>query len=124
MDLKTPIEKREHVRLSIDEVLPVATAHNSGTKKVLSGEFSHPVMIKQIAVGKLLPGESVEPHVHPDMDEHYFFLEGSGRMRINNNVYFIKKGDFVIVTAGSDHELQCNNETLEFFYQSFQILPA
>jgi len=124
MDLNTSVIKREHVKLSVDEIRPVPTAHNSGTKKVLSGEFSHPVMIKQVAVGKLGPGESVELHAHPDMDEHYFILEGNGRIKIDNTVYFIKKGDFMIVTAGSDHELHSNNETLEFFYQSFQILPS
>ena len=124
MDLITSIFKREHIKLSVDEIRPVPTAHNSGTKRVLSGGFSHPVMLKQVAVGKLEPGESVEPHVHPDLDEHYFILEGNGRIRINNKVYFIKKGDFMIVTAGSDHELHSNNETLEFFYQSFQILPS
>ena len=56
MDLNTSVFKREHVKLSVDEVRPVPTAHNSGTKKVLSGEFSHPVMIKQVAVGNFSPG--------------------------------------------------------------------
>lgn len=117
-----PAQTRKHLKLSSDDILPVATSHQSGTKKILSAEIPQPVVIKQVAIGKLEPGELVPSHVHPDMDEHYMIMSGNGWMRIDEAVYLLKKGDFMIVTAGSDHELHCTDNSLEFFYQSFAYL--
>ncbi|RYY09137.1 MAG: cupin domain-containing protein [Chitinophagaceae bacterium] len=115
---------RPHVKLAAADIPAVVTSHNSGSKLVFSKGFDQPVLIKQIAIGRLEPGESIEPHVHPDMDEHYFILQGTGTMRINKDNYSLKSGDFILVTAGSEHELHCENNRLEFYYQGFEILSA
>jgi quercetin dioxygenase-like cupin family protein len=118
------LKRRLHSKLATRELVPVATAHNSGTKKVLSRGFDQPVVIKQVAVGTLLPGETVEPHTHPDLDEYYYVLTGNGTMRVDQQTYELAAGDFVIVTAGSEHELRSGDKPLEFYYQSFQVLPG
>ena len=117
--------KREHLKLSISELEAVPTAHNSGTKKILTRGFNQPVLIKQVAVGTLSPGDVIEPHIHPDLDEYYMILKGGGMMRVEEKIYKLSPGDFILVTAGSEHELRNDEqETIEFYYQSFQVLPV
>ncbi|MET0243203.1 MAG: cupin domain-containing protein [Flavitalea sp.] len=112
----------ESKRINISEVEGVTTSHNTGTKKVLLPANEQPVLIKQVALGILEQGEKVSAHTHPDMDEHYFFLRGNGIMRVDDQVYRLAPGDFILVKAGSEHELLCDIEKLEFYYQGFQLL--
>jgi mannose-6-phosphate isomerase-like protein (cupin superfamily) len=123
-ECRQSLVRRPHVNIAVANVTPVATAHNSGTKKVLTRGFDQPVIIKQVAVGTLLPGEYVEPHSHADLDEYYFVLSGNGTMRVDGNNYELAAGDFVIVTAGSEHELRSGDKTLEFYYQSFELVSG
>jgi quercetin dioxygenase-like cupin family protein len=116
--------KRKHIQVSVDTISPVHTAHQAGSKKVLAGEFQFPVIIKQVAVGRLLAGDRIEAHTHPDMDEYYFFLKGNGTMRVDESTYELKAGTFIIVTAGSEHELSCDDSPLEFYYQSFEVAAS
>ncbi|RYY17527.1 MAG: cupin domain-containing protein [Chitinophagaceae bacterium] len=113
---------RDHVKLALSDILPVSTSHDSGTKKVLAGQFAEPVKIKQVAVGRLEPGDDIGSHVHQDMDEYYFILEGKAMMQVQDQTYQLKKGDFILVTAGSAHRIYDIRETLEFYYQSYEML--
>ena len=113
---------RDHTKLNISELTGRPTSHNSGTKKVITTNPSGPVMIKQIAVGILQPGETIEEHRHPDLDEHYFVLSGSGSMQVEERIYELKKGDFILVTAGSLHRIYDITQTLEFYYQGFELV--
>jgi mannose-6-phosphate isomerase-like protein (cupin superfamily) len=116
--------KRPHLKTSLLEIPGVPTAHNSGTKKILSRGFHEKVVIRQVAVAVLEIGERVEPHTHADLDEYYFILRGAGKLKVNDTLYELKAGDFIIVTAGSEHEIRDISETLEFYYQSFEIIPC
>jgi quercetin dioxygenase-like cupin family protein len=112
---------REHIMLSGEEIQPVTTSHMSGSKQVFSFGSTQPVVIKQIALGKLEPGEIIAAHTHPDLDEYYYFISGNGEVRVNENIYNVKPGDFLLITAGSEHELVAGGEPLSFYYQSFEL---
>src|SRR5690554_6895977 len=103
------------------EITAALTSHSIGFKKVLSKELPEALQIKQIAVGYLKPGEIIEPHVHPDLDEYYFVLEGNGSILINGEMLPFHKDIFVQVPAGTTHSMECEQD-LTFFYFGVQIL--
>lgn len=92
-------------------------------KKILCKEFPETLKIKQIAIGFLRSGEEIRSHVHPDFDEYYYVLEGSGRIFINNEKFLFVKNVFVKVPAGAIHRLTCKYD-LCFFYFGVQILEG
>ena len=54
------------------------TSHDSGRKKVFVDKNSSKTSLMQFAYGELDPGERIEPHKHPTMEEHFYFIEGKG----------------------------------------------
>ena len=104
------------IHLDVDEIIPVSTSHAVGLKKILAQGSDQSVKLKQVAFGKLTPGQSVPAHVHPDMDEVYYFQNGHGIVRVDDVAYDLKPGVFVYVPAGSKHDISCSTTSLEFFY--------
>lgn len=103
------------------EIAAALTSHKVGFKKVLSKELPETLQIKQIAIGYLKPGEVIEPHVHPDLDEYYYVLEGNGSIYLNEDMLPFQKDVFVRIPAGITHALKCA-EDLTFFYFGVQII--
>ncbi len=99
------------------------TSHGIGLKKILSKELPESLKIKQIALGYLKPGELIEPHVHPDLDEYYYVLEGNGSILLDDDTLPFHEAIFVKVPAGTTHSLTCEKD-LTFFYFGVQILPT
>lgn len=89
----------------LSEVGAVATAHAVGLKKVLLSSAETPSAVTQIAVTSFKADETAESHVHPTMDEHYFFMEGEGEMTVGDTVCHCRPGDYLLVPAGSSHRL-------------------
>lgn len=57
-----------------------------------------------LAIAKLSPGKEIEPHIDP-MEEIYFVLSGSGRMRVDDDARQVKTGDATWIPAGARHSL-------------------
>lgn len=62
--------------------------------------------LTQIAITELHKGDFVDIHVHPTMDEHYYFMEGEGFMMIVDEKYICKAGTYLLIPAGYRHSLQ------------------
>ncbi len=98
------------------------TSHAQGGKKLISAGFDKRFIIKQIAIGRLLPGEHIEEHIHPDMDEAYFFTEGSGEMTLDDQGHLLKPDLYIYVEAGTRHSLSNDTDsTLCFIYYSLAL---
>ncbi len=119
---KLQINPNRFIYTSVDEIEPVLTSHNTGSKKVLCKGFPESVQLKQIALGGLSPGESVAVHTHLDMDEYYHVLTGNGVIYIDEVLYKLEPGIFINVPAGAAHRLECGEIPLEFFYFGLEIL--
>lgn len=114
----------EHINYkNTADMAALLTSHGIGLKKILSKELPETLQIKQIALGYLTPGEVIEPHIHPDMDEYYYVLEGNGSILLNNDMLPFHKAIFVKVPAGTTHSLECEQD-LTFFYFGVQIIPT
>lgn len=61
----------------ISDITTVSTRNGIGEKRIIDNEFNVGKPIAQIAKTKLLAGKKVEAHIHPTMDDHFFFFDGS-----------------------------------------------
>jgi quercetin dioxygenase-like cupin family protein len=102
----------------LEDILPVATAHTGGGLKLvfLKPDDSN-TALTQFAYGKFLPGDCVEDHAHPTMEECFFFLKGMGSCTILGETYTVKPGAFLRIPPGAVHNLVAEGEdVLEFVY--------
>ena len=98
------------------------TSHDSGRKKVFVDKNSSKTSLMQFAYGELDPGERIEPHKHPTMEEHFYFIEGKGKYSIGTVTYNIKKGSYISIPADITHSLETiGNDILKFIYFGMAI---
>lgn len=102
---------------SLQNIIPVATAHGMGKKFVFLNNDDTETALTQFAYGSIAPGEGCEEHIHPTMDECFFFLKGSGLYKVGDKEYELKPESFLRIPAGMPHSLRAmGNENLEFVY--------
>ena len=51
------------------------------------------------------PGGETAEHYHPRTEELYYFVAGSGRMRLGDDETDIRAGDCVVISPGMPHKL-------------------
>ena len=99
------------------DIKGVVTAHNTGEKRVFLNNTDTPTSLTQFAYGKFMPCEVCEEHVHPTMEEYFYFLQGTGTYTVGGNTYPLEPGVFLRIPAGVPHMLRAEgSEALEFVY--------
>lgn len=93
------------MRRSLKNISPVITSHAVGEKRVLLSRDESGCDLTQIAVTDLQAGETALAHIHPDMQEGFYVLEGELDVMLNDEVLHCHKDDFVYVENGTAHEL-------------------
>ncbi len=95
----------------------VATTHQTGKKNVFLHSGDTRSAITQFAYGELEKGEGVASHVHPTMEECFFFLSGNGIFYIGEEKFVLDKDVFILVPANTPHWLSNDgNDKLTFVY--------
>ena len=56
------------------------------------------------------PGQELGRHCHNHVEEHFYFLEGSGEMTVNEQTVAVKPGDVVRVEAPECHNIANTGE--------------
>ena len=97
--LKTHRKKR--MKRSLSEIPSVITSHAVGEKRVLLSRDESGCGITQIAVTDLTAGEIALAHIHPDMQEGFYVLNGDLDVTLDNHVQHCHKDDFVFVENGT-----------------------
>jgi mannose-6-phosphate isomerase-like protein (cupin superfamily) len=70
------------------------------------------------------PRSQTKGHIHPDREEHYYILSGSGYIQLDDQRYEIRPGDGINVPPVSLHTvINPNDEPLEFFWSAFPDEP-
>ena len=105
-------EKIETLFRHICDITPVSTSHRVGEKRVIVTQETVGKPITQIARTKLNEGEHVEEHVHPTMDEHFFFLSGECAVVLEGTEYICRSDDYLFVPAGCNHRIEITKETV------------
>ena len=91
---------------SLRDIPAVITSHAVGQKRVLLSKEETGCGLTQIAVTDLSAGEIALAHIHPDMQEGFYVLEGDLDVMLNGEVSHCHKDDFVFVENGTAHELR------------------
>ena len=93
------------MKKSLREIQSVITSHAVGEKRVLLSRRESGCNLTQIAVTDLKAGEVALAHIHPDMQEGFYVLEGDLYVMLNDTIQHCHKDDFVYVESGTAHEL-------------------
>ena len=93
------------MKKSLRDIQAVLTSHAVGEKRVLLDRDESGCDITQIAVTDLKAGEVAIAHIHPDMQEGFFVLDGDLDVILNDSIQHCHKEDFVFVESGTAHEL-------------------
>ena len=99
------------MKRSLHEIQPIPSSHKVGLKRVLLAANESGCAITQIAVTDLKAGEVAEAHVHEDMMEGFYVMNGELDMVQDGEVEHSKEEDFVWVRCGVRHELRAIADT-------------
>ena len=72
---------------SLHEIQPAATSYEMGLKRVLLSANESGCSITQVAVIELKAGEHSAKHIHPDLQDLFFILEGEIHITIDGTVH-------------------------------------
>ena len=102
---------------SLDDIAPVVTAHGKGEKFIFLAQQDTQTALTQFAYGRLMPGEDIQQHLHPTMEEYFYFIDGEGEYLINDVAYRISPGSFFCIAANTLHALTATGtRPLTFVY--------
>ena len=90
----------------LDDVSPILTSHGVGQKRVLLSSNEAGCSLTQIAVTSLTEGEIATAHIHPDMQEAFFVLDGEIDVVLDGKHTIITKDTFVYVEKCTSHEMR------------------
>ena len=71
----------------------------------LAGPAWSPVRNQSLAEATLPPGGETIEHFHREAEEIYYFVAGSGRMRLGDDEGAVAAGDCVVIAPGTPHKL-------------------
>lgn len=108
---------KEKIFEYLENIKGEPTAHLSGLKKVFLNNTDTDSKLTQFAHGMFAPGEICERHSHPTMDELFYFINGNGIYKVEEQEILLKPGTFLRIPAKSQHELINKGKgNLEFVY--------
>ena len=87
-----------------DDREPFITRDGS-TIRELAGPAWCNVQRQSLAEATLDPGAETAEHYHPSTEEIYYFVGGSGRMRLGEQEGDVRAGDCVVISPGEPHKL-------------------
>lgn len=90
----------------LSDISPVSTSHGVGRKRVLLSSNESGCSLTQIAITSLTAGEVATAHIHPDMQEGFFVLEGDIEVTLDSETTICHKQDFVYVDRCTSHEVK------------------
>ena len=94
------------MKRSLKDIKPISTSHDVGLKRVLLTANESGCSLTQIAVTDLKADEVAQAHIHPDMQEGFYVLEGCLDVTLDDEVLHCTKDDFVYVKCLTSHELR------------------
>ena len=90
---------------NLSDIEPITTSHGVGQKRVLLSSNESGCSLTQIAVTELKAGETAVAHVHPDMQEGFYVLDGELQVDLDGQKTICRKETFVYVEKCTSHEM-------------------
>ena len=93
------------MRRNINDITPATTSYEMGLKRVLLSANESGCSITQIAVIDLKAGEKSAMHIHPDLQDVFYILDGTIEVTIDGEVNTCKKDDFIFIEHLKTYQL-------------------
>ena len=90
---------------NINRVPAFTTKDGSQIRELLAHRNSC-IRKQSLAEARVAPGQRTTPHYHPLTEEIYYLLEGTGRMRIGDEVRDVGPGDAIVIPPGAAHTIE------------------
>jgi mannose-6-phosphate isomerase-like protein (cupin superfamily) len=91
-------------KANLKQLQSFITADGSSIRE-LAGPAWTAARHQSLAEATLEPGGETAEHYHPLAEELYYFVSGSGRMRLGEGEDDIGAGDCVVIPPGTPHKL-------------------
>ena len=99
---------------NLQEVPAFTTKDGSEIRELLAHRNSS-ITNQSLAEARLPVGACTTPHLHPQCEEIYYLLEGTGRMQVEDEVREVTIGDAIAIPPGARHQITNNGQvTLRF----------
>lgn len=89
---------------NIEDAEPFVTKDGSTIREV-AGAVSLPAVNQSLAEATVPVGGATDEHLHRVTEELYWFVAGSGRMRVDGETRDVRPGDCVVIPPGARHKL-------------------
>lgn len=86
-----------------DDCPPFVTKDTSEIREILAHRNSS-CERTSLAEATLHPGCSTDAHYHPQTEEIYYILNGSGRIRMDGEEQDVGPGDAILIPPGATHQ--------------------
>ncbi|MBI2003662.1 MAG: cupin domain-containing protein [Parcubacteria group bacterium] len=73
-----------------------------------------------LSLTELNPGKETGGHSHKEADEIYVFIEGFGRIEVEEEITPVKGGDVVAIAGGKFHKVFNEGENILSFWSVFE----
>ncbi len=93
------------MRRNLHEISPATTSYEMGLKRVLLSANESGCSITQIAVINLKAGEKSAMHIHPDLQDAFYILDGSLEVTIDGESNICTQDDFIFVEHLKTYQL-------------------
>ena len=93
------------MKRSAIDITPLATSYEMGLKRVLLSANESGCSITQVAILELKAGDRSAKHIHPDLQDLFFVLEGEIEITIDGKKNRCTKEDFIFVEHLKSYEL-------------------
>jgi mannose-6-phosphate isomerase-like protein (cupin superfamily) len=91
-------------KANLEDLKSFTTLDGSGIRE-LAGPVWTPARHQSLAEATVPPGGETAEHYHPRTEELYYFVAGSGRMRLGEDESEVRAGDCVVIPPGTPHKL-------------------
>lgn len=91
-------------QIDLTKIIPTKV-HNNIERYAIIKKGDLKSAIQTVNKVTLLPGQSIDSHVHPDCEEIYLFISGSGEMSINDKITAVNQDTCIVVCQGEYHSI-------------------
>lgn len=88
--------------INVDAIEAKSVAGGGKIKRLFGSESTRNM---SLAVGIFQPGEGLVLHDHPNEEEFYYILCGSGTVTVGKQEKEVRPGDVLYVPAGTNHKI-------------------
>ena len=106
--------------IKLENLTAEKTSHGVGEKYVFLKKEDILSKLTQAAIGILTKEDEIDFHLHPTMEEFYFFLEGNASFIIENEYINCEQNTFVFVPSNTRHKLT-TSDYIKFLYFGIAI---